>query len=166
VIHLFHVVPNVAGASDGTPGDPGLAALADVPVAVTRTDLAQDAANVRPTLNLFILILTLLALELATWQHSALLLDCPSLFDLSEKPVCVRRQPPPAHAFCMEPGSSVCKHVLKESDSRWCAWVHVRLRIFGLSGPWLCFYDSQAGGLKIVIFDRVCYSLPPAMLFS
>ena len=62
VIHLFHVVPNVAGASDGTPGDPGLAALADVPVAVTRTDPAQDAANVRPTLNKC----TSLALELAS----------------------------------------------------------------------------------------------------
>jgi hypothetical protein len=52
VIHLFHVVPTVASASDGTPGDPGLAALADVPVAVTHTDPAQDAANVRPSFNL------------------------------------------------------------------------------------------------------------------
>ena len=44
---MFHVVPNVADAADGTPADPGLAALADVPVAVPRNDSAQDAANVR-----------------------------------------------------------------------------------------------------------------------
>ena len=47
VVHMFHVVPNVADAADGTPADPGLAALADVPVAVPRNDSAQDAANVR-----------------------------------------------------------------------------------------------------------------------
>lgn len=49
VVHMFHVVPNVAEAADGTPADPGLAALADVPVAVPRNDSAQDAANVRLT---------------------------------------------------------------------------------------------------------------------
>ncbi len=77
VIHLFHVVPTVASASDGTPGDPGLAALADVPVAVTHTDPAQDAANVRPSFNLYILKLTLLALELAAWRQGVLLLEPP-----------------------------------------------------------------------------------------
>lgn len=53
VVHMFHVVPNVADAADGTPADPGLAALADVPVAVPRNDSAQDAANVRCLAALF-----------------------------------------------------------------------------------------------------------------
>ena len=65
VIHLFHVVPTVAGASDGTPGDPGLAALADVPVAVTRNDPAQDAANVRAPVSLQMLSLAVPVRKLA-----------------------------------------------------------------------------------------------------